>query len=149
MLSGLYIISNSGIPLYHQNELNFMFGEGNTDNDILFSGLITAVQKFLVEIHVGEAKSFMTDNYNLNIYSEDHFAYVFIVDKKSSISSLGTLHKRLNAQIKPLLQDNENLDLISNNIRSLIKLGVSKVLSEWIKEEEESSASKKAKESLW
>ena len=133
--------------------MNFLFDKGVTDKDILFSGLITAVQKFLVEINVGEAKSFSTDNFNLNIYSEDNFAYVFIVDKTSSVTqgSLSDLHKKLNSQIKPLLQDQnpENLDIISNNVSSLIKIGVSKVLSEWLRAEEETTASKKAKESLW
>ena len=122
------------------------------DDQTLFSGLLTAIQAFLTEINIGEAKSFTTDLYNVTIHPEDRLAYVFITDKKSKIDekSLDNLHNELNLHIFPLSEKYSDYEFTTDeNFQSLVEFAVTNVLIKWKGVMKESVATKKAKESLW
>ncbi len=147
MLSGLYIISSAGIPLYFHSEMK---SEG-VDNDILFSGVITAIQKLLIELQVGEVTEFKTSNYNVVLYNENKFAYAFLISKQSKLdnTAINLLHIGLNEHVKPILKDYDELEELNTNVHGVLSLAVSNVLRKWELDQKESNASKKAKESLW
>lgn len=142
----IYIISTGGVPVYIHSELL------ESDDQTLFSGLLTAIQAFLKEIHIGEAKSFTTDLYNVTIYPEDRLAYVFITHKNSKIDekSLDNLHNELNLHIFPLSEKYSDFEFTTDaNFQSLVEFAVSNVLIKWKGVMKESAATKKAKASLW
>ncbi|MCY3411884.1 MAG: hypothetical protein INQ03_09670 [Candidatus Heimdallarchaeota archaeon] len=148
MLSGLYLITNEGIPLYFYNNMG---SKDSDSNEILFSGIISAIQKVLVEVNVGKAQSFITDNYQVKLYPEDRVVYAFIIARKSKISetALNLLHLRLHEKVQPLLKSYKELNMVVNDISGALQLVISNVLLHWEKDQLESEASKKAKESLW
>ncbi len=142
----IYIISTGGVPVYIHSELL------ESDDQTLFSGLLTAIQAFLTEIHIGEAKSFTTDLYNVTIYPEDRLAYVFITHKKSKIDekSLDDLYNQMNLQILPLSEKYSDYEFTTDmDFQGLVEFAVSNVLIKWKASMKESVATKKAKESLW
>ncbi len=78
MLDAIYIISQSGLPLYFRKLKSE--GKESIERATLFSGAITAIQTFLATMDVGEANYFATQTHEIYIKISKNFGVVIIKD---------------------------------------------------------------------
>ncbi len=146
MIKGLYVISQAGVPIYSYNE------NETEDQDILFSGLITAIKKFLEEINVGQVRQFTTESHIIQIYSNAGYAVVFIFDLSSGIDAesgkklYNTILEQLGDSIKMFEEAGTHF---TDELETLLSLTISQSLAIWKEYIAQSKVSKKIQESLW
>ncbi|MHA2251543.1 MAG: hypothetical protein ACXAD7_14360 [Candidatus Kariarchaeaceae archaeon] len=151
MLTALYIISKGGIPLHIYNP-TVSISDDNDHAAILFSGIISAIQNFLIEINIGEARSFTTATHNINIFSRDNYACVVIneLDDEYSEKQIASLFDSVTVEVDLILKDFDQAKVVNTpEVDGLLGMAISRIVSIWKKENSESKASKKLKNSLW
>ncbi len=148
MIEALYIISQDGIPIYSYSEMN----STGMDIDVLFSGLITAIKKFLIEINVGEVQQFATESHQVQIYSKQNYAVVFIFNTEGNITKekgerlYSIIHEELGDSLEMFEASKGDL---GNELNTLLTIAVSKSLEKWKRYLKQSEVQKKIRESLW
>ena len=75
MIKSLYIVTPGGTPIYFYDPIK---GKDQLADAILFTGLITAIQNFMVEIRIGEAQKFSTSKNEVHIKTTSCFGVVLI-----------------------------------------------------------------------
>lgn len=150
MFKELYVISKAGIPLhfYHQGASQNPT-EGRTT---LFSGIISAIMKFLVEVDVGDVKNFVTESNQISISSASNFAIILISDINAKLNEqdVNDLFNKLTNEIGLALIDYEDGTHISDE-ETIMKLNniFERVIPAWENEVKKSEAAKRLKKSLW
>ncbi len=151
MSLSLFIITHSGLPLYTY------VTEGKVDdstNEVLFSGMISAILSFLGESNVGAAKSFTTETKFIYIRRLERFALISLTpidDKKYTNENLDKLLVRLETLINFILtkfKDSE-LPYKSGEISETLNEPIAEIINKWEKELKQSKASRTFKNGIW
>ena len=150
MFKELYVISKAGIPLhFYQKGASQNPTEGRTT---LFSGIISAIMKFLVEVDVGDVKNFITESNQISISSAPNFAIILINDINAKINEqdVTDLFTRLSSEIGLALIDYDDGMHISDE-ETINKLNdiFQRIIPAWENEAKKSQAAKRLKKSLW
>ncbi len=143
MIKELYIMADSGLPLYHYSFISQI----NAD-ETLFSGFITAIQSFMNEINIGSAKYFQTSDNDIYIRNVKKIAYVLIIDTQSDISrdKLDKLLDEIENKVGSELDIQNPKAPLNNNIIDKI---VSKIVKDWTEHSNQSQPVQKLIDELW
>ncbi|MHA1347684.1 MAG: hypothetical protein ACTSVO_09690 [Candidatus Heimdallarchaeaceae archaeon] len=148
MIRAFYILTPGGIPVFYYNPVE---KKDALSDAILFTGLITAIQNFLIEVEIGAPKQFTTNTREVYIETTDCFGLVLVKDQMDEISAddvqqlLALLVKKLDS----IIPDKQTCDVVDETERRQIREIVDKILLEWKNTIKGSKASKKMKEGLW
>ncbi|MCG3225044.1 MAG: hypothetical protein H7647_11295 [Candidatus Heimdallarchaeota archaeon] len=148
MIRAFYILTPGGIPVFYYDPVE---KKDALADAILFTGLITAIQNFLVEVEIGAPKQFTTNTREVYIKTTDCFGLVLVKDQKDDISTddVQQLLKLLVNKLDGLIPDKQSCDVVDDTERRQIREIVDKILVYWKEIIKESKASKKMKEGLW
>ncbi|MHA1910227.1 MAG: hypothetical protein ACTSYA_00910 [Candidatus Kariarchaeaceae archaeon] len=147
MIKAIYLISIGGIPLYTKN-----LSESKDITEVtLFTGGISALQQFLVETDVGEAKSFKTKKSELFIETTPDYAVVLIkgLDDIYSTEEVMDLMACIVQKLSFTLTGMDDFGQITHQQEMEIDELISFQYSSWKKQVNQSKASRKLKDSLW
>ena len=141
-------MSRSGLPIFAYEFIN----EEKRD-PLLFSGLLKAIKTFLVEVNVGELKSFTTKTTEVYVEvlsqlneDDDYYALALLKDIEDGISEdeikilVTNLSKYLD-KIKDIAIQGEALNRLN--------LEINEIMSCWEKDIKQDKTVKKLKEGLW
>ncbi|MCE7733984.1 MAG: hypothetical protein GPJ54_03840 [Candidatus Heimdallarchaeota archaeon] len=149
MFKALYIITRAGMPLfiYEPEHVNKTSEEAQT----LFSGMLTALMRFLVEVEVGEVKDFVTESNRVSISTTDDYAVVLVSEMATNLSDedISLLLDRSRAEISLILQNKSPMSVVTNALDDLFNSVFERIIADWKKEISKSVASKKMQKSLW
>ena len=149
MFKALYVITKAGIPLfiYEPEHVNKTSEEAKA----LFSGMLTALMQFLVEVQVGEIKDFKSESNRVSISTTAEYAIVVVSDLSTKLSEedLSLLLERSRAEISLMFHNKSPLSVISIELDELFPSTFKRIVSNWEKEILKSEASKKMQKSLW
>lgn len=150
MLEALYIVSPGGIPIYFKN-LATAEGRDSVEAVTLFSGLISAIQRFLVETNVGELSFFTTSTHEIYIEATDTFAAVAVCGhcETGMSGNIREFIKEIIGAVSHLKSDFCEGNQITAATYDSLDVLVSNTYSRWIQHTKESEATQKLKESLW
>ncbi len=148
MIRAFYILTPGGIPVFYYDPVE---KKDALADAILFTGLITAIQNFLIEVKIGSPKQFTTNTREVYIETTDCFGLVLVKDQKDEISTddVQQLLKLLVTKLDGLIPDKQSCDVVDDTERRQIREIVDKILVDWKNIIKESKASKKMKEGLW
>jgi len=148
MIRAFYILTPGGVPVFYYDPVE---KKDALADAILFTGLITAIQNFLIEVEIGAPKQFTTNTREVYIETTNCFGLVLVKDQKDGISADDVQHL-LASLVKKLdlfMPDKQSCELVDDTERRQIREIVDKMLLEWKNTVKESKAAKKMKEGLW
>lgn len=149
MFKALYVITKAGIPLfiYEPEHVRKTSEEAKT----LFSGMLTALMKFLIEVEVGEVQDFVTESNRVSISSTTEYAIVLVSDIKTKLKDedINTLLERAGSEITFILHNKTPLSVITAEMDELFNMTFKRITENWQKEISKTEASKKMHKSLW
>lgn len=147
MIKSLYIVTPGGTPLYYFDAVE---GKEQLADAILFTGLITAIQNFMVEIKIGNPQKFSTTTSEVYIETTKCFGVVLIkeVEDKISSSIVKTFLSELVNQLKEIIPEEDACSYVDDELGKEIRVKIESLFPrlEKIKEEE---ITEKMKENLW
>ena len=148
MIRALYILTTGGVPVFYYDPVE---KKDAISEAILFTGLITAIQNFLIEVEIGAPKQFTTNTREVYIETTSCFGLVLVKDQSDEITSedVETLLKMLVKKLDIVIPNEKSCDYIDDKERDNIRKIVEKILPEWEKTIKQSKASKSMKEGLW
>ncbi|MHA1202859.1 MAG: hypothetical protein ACTSQ4_10090 [Candidatus Heimdallarchaeaceae archaeon] len=148
MIRAFYILTPGGIPVFYYDPVE---KKDALADAILFTGLITAIQNFLIEVEIGAPKQFTTNTREVYIETTNCFGLVLVKDQKDDISAddVQQLLKLLVNKLDGIIPDKQTCDVVDDTERRQIREIVDKILADWKEIIKESKASKKMKEGLW
>ncbi len=148
MIRAFYILTPGGIPVFYYDPVE---KKDALADAILFTGLITAIQNFLIEVEIGAPKQFTTNTREVYIETTSCFGLVLVKDQNDDISANDVQHllSSLVNRLDLVMPDKQSCDLVDDTERRQIREIVDKILVDWKKIIKESKASKKMKEGLW
>ena len=148
MIRAFYILTPGGVPIFYYDPVE---KKDAISDAILFTGLITAIQNFLIEVEIGAPKQFTTNTREVYIEATTCFGLVLVKDQNDGTTAeeiqqlLGYLIQKLNF----IIPDEQYCEYIDDTERRQIREVVDKILFDWTETIEQSKASKKMKEGLW
>ena len=130
MITALYIMSPSGIPVYYYDRKK---QEDKLTDAILFTGLITAIQNFMEATNVGEPEQFTTSTREIYLESTSCFSVVIIKELNDAIVDIQVkkLLSDLTRQIYDVIGDEEACNALDEVQGSIIKDLSDLIISEW------------------
>ncbi|MBY9001056.1 MAG: hypothetical protein KGD64_09090 [Candidatus Heimdallarchaeota archaeon] len=148
MIRAFYILTPGGVPIFYYDPVE---KKDALDEAILFTGLITAIQNFLIEVEIGAPKQFTTNTREVYIETTNCFGLVLVKDQSDEITSddVEKLLKTLVKKLDILIPDEPSCDFVDDAERLQIRRIVEKILPEWENTIKESKAVKKMREGLW
>ncbi len=149
MFKALYVITKAGMPLfiYEPEHVSKTSEEART----LFSGMLTALMQFLIEVQVGEVKDFVTESNRVSISTTEEYAVVLVSDIAIKISDedVTLLLDRARAELSLILHNKSPMSVVSNELDDIFNETFKRIVENWEKEISKSEASKKMQKSLW
>ena len=148
MIRAFYILTPGGIPVFYYDPVE---KKDALADAILFTGLITAIQNFLIEVEIGAPKQFTTNTREVYIETTNCFGLVLVKDQNDDISAddVQQLLTLLVNRLDLVMPDKQSCDLVDDTERRQIREIVDKILLKWKNTIKESKAVKKMKEGLW
>ena len=133
MITALYIMSPSGIPVYYYDRVN---NEDKLSEAILFTGLITAIKNFMAETQVGEPEQVSTSTREIYLKNTSCFSVVLIKELKDSVPSniVKNLISDLTAKIYEIIGDEEACNLVDEIQATMVRDIADLVIGDWEKE---------------
>ena len=124
--SFMIVDKNSGVPLYSNN---FELQDENAETDqVLFSGLMTAIQSLMAELTFGNLNQIQTEKYQIIGYETDKYNYFIVGEFESTeftyaiLTEIGDYFEKLRKEdIAGGLTEDENF-LITEKIKYLKNL---------------------------
>ncbi|MFW9852754.1 MAG: hypothetical protein ACFFDS_07425 [Candidatus Thorarchaeota archaeon] len=130
MIKSLYIISPGGVPVYYYDPAS---GTDKLADAILFSGLISAIRNFLVEVDIGEPEQFTTKSNEVYLEATNCFAVVLIKEIGDGIPSriVKELISELTSEISKLLPDDQACNVIEEDEAEIINGMANIIIKKW------------------
>jgi len=151
VLDGLLVIHTTGVPIYYYRP-DRLSKERDNNNVILFSGLLTAIQAFLKEVEIGEARIFETEKNLILIHpSKNYFITILIpLSKKGEMDTYSKLVNEINMAIKKWEKELDGLDVeVLSSFKGKAGKTLTEIIKKWEKEASIPVVAKKLKECLW
>lgn len=148
MIRAFYILTPGGVPVFYYDPVE---KKDAISEAILFTGLITAIQNFLIEVEIGAPKQFSTKTREVYIETTSCFGLVLVKDQNDEITpaEVEDLLQMLIKDLDIIIPDEQSCDIIDDEERLKIRKIVDNILSKWEKSTKQSKAVKKMKEGLW
>ncbi|MHA1954195.1 MAG: hypothetical protein ACW96U_09655 [Candidatus Heimdallarchaeaceae archaeon] len=132
MIRSLYIMSPGGVPVYYYDRIQ---QEDKVAEAILFTGLITAIKNFMVEVDVGEPEIFSTKTREVYLEATDCFSVALIKDVDDNISStiVKELLSNLTTELYFVLGDDQACNVIDLEQAEMVKDIADMIIPDWEK----------------
>jgi hypothetical protein len=125
-------MSPGGVPVYYYDRIQ---QEDKVAEAILFTGLITAIKNFMVEVDVGEPEIFSTKTREVYLEATDCFSVALIKDVDDNISStiVKELLSNLTTELYFVLGDDQACNVIDLEQAEMVKDIADMIIPDWEK----------------